>query len=66
MADTDRFAGPLPPARDRGAWAQPDVHADTLEHLRAHAERIRADPWPVPLAHLCARYFREAFLGGAR
>lgn len=50
---------PVPPARDRGVWAVPHVHAVTLEHLRAQAERDLAEPWPVPLAHLYTRYFRD-------
>ncbi|MGN9911506.1 heparinase [Phytohabitans sp. LJ34] len=48
---------PVSPAHDRAAWAQP--HAATLRHLRARAERDRADPWPTPLASQYARYFRD-------
>ena len=47
---------PVPPARDRAAWA--GIDAPTRD---AVLERVAADrdtPWPVPLAHDAARFHR--------
>lgn len=46
---------PVPAAVERDVWADP--HAPTLRALRARADRDA--PWPTPLAHLYARYFRD-------
>jgi heparinase II/III-like protein len=44
---------PVPPAIVRIVWADVDVP------FRARAEAERGSPWPVPLAHAYARYFRD-------
>jgi hypothetical protein len=51
MSTDDRFAGslPVPPATDRGAWAG----------MRAPFDDADEGPWPTPLAHAYARYFRD-------
>ncbi|MFC7480069.1 heparinase II/III family protein [Luedemannella flava] len=48
---------PVPTALERDVWA--DAHAPTLRVLRARAEADRSQPWPQPLAHQYARYFRD-------
>src|SRR5215470_5734572 len=50
---------PVPPASDRAIWAPDRVHAQTLGDLRERAEPERGTPWPIPLAHGYARYFRD-------
>ncbi|GIH14966.1 heparinase II/III domain-containing protein [Rugosimonospora africana] len=50
---------PLPPAIDRRAWAADALPDDTVRDLRGRAEAELATPWPVPLAHSYARYFRD-------
>jgi hypothetical protein len=62
MPATERFTGPLappgeslpvPPAGERGTWATAPVP------FRERATAERGSPWPVPLAHAYARYFRD-------
>ncbi|MFY1635000.1 heparinase II/III domain-containing protein [Solwaraspora sp. WMMB335] len=48
---------PVPPACERAVWTHP--HPATLHRLRERAERERGGPWPMPLAHQYARYFRD-------
>ncbi|MFK3978748.1 heparinase II/III family protein [Micromonospora sp. NPDC050397] len=48
---------PVPPARERDVWARP--HAATMRQLRSRAEGDLTAPWPLPLAHQYARYFRD-------
>ncbi|MFG2051425.1 heparinase II/III family protein [Micromonospora sp. NPDC048935] len=48
---------PVPPARERAVWAHP--HAPTMRRLRSRAEADLAAPWPLPLAHQYARFFRD-------
>jgi Heparinase II/III-like protein len=50
---------PVPPASERAVWAEPGPDAATVRRLRSHAERDLDTPWPVPLAHQYARYFRD-------
>src|SRR5262245_47474196 len=50
---------PVPAASDRTVWAADRVHPPTLRDLRERAEPERGTPWPIPLAHGYARYFRD-------
>ncbi len=50
---------PVPPAADRRAWTPVATWSRTLEDLRQRADAEFATPWPVPLAHAYARYFRD-------
>ncbi|GIH05508.1 heparinase [Rhizocola hellebori] len=50
---------PVSPASQRQVWAAQHVHAETLQALRERAEADLASPWPQPLAHDYARYFRD-------
>src|SRR5690242_4864028 len=49
---------PVPAASERMTWAADRVHLETLRELCERAEPERGTPWPVPLAHGYARYFR--------
>lgn len=72
MPTTERFTGPLaaawpsielptpagpglpvPPAGDRAAWVTAPAS------IRERAEAERGSPWPMPLAHAYARFFRD-------
>ncbi len=55
---------PIPPAIDRLTWAAEHVHAQTIRDLRQRAEADLDTPWPVPLAHAYARYFRDGDRNG--
>ena len=48
---------PVPAASDRATWAA--AHPETVRDLLGRAEPERGTPWPVPLAHDYARYFRD-------
>jgi len=50
---------PVPAASERMTWAADRVHLETLRELCERAEPERGTPWPVPLAHGYARYFRD-------
>jgi hypothetical protein len=50
---------PVPPAERRDIWAETHAHAPTVRHLQARAEADLTAPWPTPLAHQYARYFRD-------
>lgn len=57
MTTTSARELPVPPAEDRGRWAQADE--PTIRDLRQRAEADLGAPWPVPLASGYARYFRD-------
>lgn len=50
---------PVPPASDRDSWASEHLDETTIDGLRERAEADLASPWPIPLAHGYARYFRD-------
>lgn len=50
---------PVPPAADRDCWAPDRLDEETIRDLRTRAEKDLASPWPIPLAHAYARYFRD-------
>src|SRR4051794_2404125 len=50
---------PVPPAGDRTVWSDDRLHGPTLDDLRGRATADRGAPWPVPLVHEYARYFRD-------
>ncbi|MBX6357802.1 MAG: heparinase II/III family protein [Micromonosporaceae bacterium] len=50
---------PVAPASDRRTWSPEHQDEATLHHLRERAEADLRSPWPVPLAHAYARYFRD-------
>jgi Heparinase II/III-like protein len=50
---------PVPPAGDRAVWSAGNVDALTLRELGDRAAGDLTTPWPVPLAHSYARYFRD-------
>jgi hypothetical protein len=55
---------PLAAAADRRTWAPEALPGETLRELRARAEAEFGTPWPVPLAHSYARYFRDGDRAG--
>jgi hypothetical protein len=50
---------PVPPATDRGTWADGRVDEPTLRDLRGRGRAELGTPWPVPLGSGYARYFRD-------
>jgi len=50
---------PVPPATERRAWQAGHIDDVTLRQLRRRAQADLESPWPVPLAHAFARYFRD-------
>ncbi len=50
---------PVPSAADRTSWAVEQLDETTIRDLRARAEADVGSPWPIPLAHDYARYFRD-------
>ena len=50
---------PVVPARNRAVWAAECLDPATLADLRSRARADLGTPWPVPLAHEYARYFRD-------
>jgi hypothetical protein len=50
---------PVPPATDRRTWDAAHLDQVTLRGLRHRAQADLGSPWPVPLAHAYARYFRD-------
>src|SRR5262245_32799008 len=50
---------PAPPASDRSTWAEDRLDPATVGHLRDRATGELGSPWPLPLAHSYARYFRD-------
>lgn len=50
---------PVPPAGDRRSWAPGRADEATIRDLRERAEADLGAPWPTPLAHAYARYFRD-------
>lgn len=58
LADPDR-ALPVPPAHDRLVWTETALDGPTLRALTERASADRTEPWPTPLPHQYARYFRD-------
>src|SRR5690606_26568917 len=58
LADPDQ-ALPVPAARDRRVWTETALDAATLQALTERAKTDLTAPWPVPLPHQYARYFRD-------
>lgn len=50
---------PVPRASDRPSWAPEQLDETTIRELRKRAEAELGAPWPIPLAHGYARYFRD-------
>src|SRR5262245_11007127 len=50
---------PVPAADERSVWASDRIHPATQRDLRERAEPECGTPWPIPLAHGYARYFRD-------
>jgi Heparinase II/III-like protein len=50
---------PVAPAGHRRVWEERCVDRATLRELRERGQADRGSPWPVPLAHAYARYFRD-------
>lgn len=50
---------PIAPASDRRTWGSGNLHEQTLQSLRERAEADLGSAWPVTLAQVYARYFRD-------
>ena len=53
------LALPVPPAADRRVWTEAALDPATVAALRERAKADLGAPWPVPLPHEYARYFRD-------